>query len=295
MDEREALIQAIFDNPDDDAARLAYAAWQEAHGDPAHAELIRAQCKLATLQAGDPERKKLKRRVTMLLKRPENVALTEYDNEFEGGMVRSASWYGGEDAFDYAGVPLERVLALEACDFSESNWPDVAAAARIAAAPWLRRCRRVAFHEFVVDAAVLSTLAKSPHLTNLREVVFSDCTVSADSLAELVLNPSVRGVETIMLQGDSGSWNGLAGPLKRILSDPRSQSLRRLYLLAKGLPAEIADVLIQSSGLTATQIWIYDRLSWLTPEIRSALETRFGTAIQFDSTYFLDPYSYCYC
>jgi uncharacterized protein (TIGR02996 family) len=47
LDEREALLRAVFDNPDDDTPRLVYADWLDDHGEAAFAELIRLQC-------GDP-------------------------------------------------------------------------------------------------------------------------------------------------------------------------------------------------------------------------------------------------
>jgi uncharacterized protein (TIGR02996 family) len=47
MSDRDALLQAICETPDDDAPRLVYADWLEEHGDPRQAELIRVQIELA--------------------------------------------------------------------------------------------------------------------------------------------------------------------------------------------------------------------------------------------------------
>jgi uncharacterized protein (TIGR02996 family) len=47
MTDREALLQAILENPDDDAPRLVYADWLDEHGDADRAEFIRVQCELA--------------------------------------------------------------------------------------------------------------------------------------------------------------------------------------------------------------------------------------------------------
>jgi uncharacterized protein (TIGR02996 family) len=135
MDEREALIQTVIDNPDDDTPRLVYADRQEEHSDAAHAELIRAQCELARLPA------RSKKRAAELLERPENAALAEFGNGFERGMVRCARWFA-DDPFDFDGVPLERVLLLDVASFGDSNWPDVAAA------PWAVRIPRVELHEY---------------------------------------------------------------------------------------------------------------------------------------------------
>ncbi|MCI0700590.1 MAG: TIGR02996 domain-containing protein [Planctomycetia bacterium] len=47
MNEREALLKAICENPDDDTPRLVFADWLQENGDEARAEFIRAQIELA--------------------------------------------------------------------------------------------------------------------------------------------------------------------------------------------------------------------------------------------------------
>jgi len=47
MMQEQALLQAVIVNPEDDAVRLAYAAWLEGQGDP-RAEFIRVQIELAS-------------------------------------------------------------------------------------------------------------------------------------------------------------------------------------------------------------------------------------------------------
>jgi uncharacterized protein (TIGR02996 family) len=48
LDEREALVLAVFAEPNDDLPRLIYADWLEEHGESNFAEIIRVQCALAT-------------------------------------------------------------------------------------------------------------------------------------------------------------------------------------------------------------------------------------------------------
>ena len=43
MNEREALLRAVCENPDDDTPRLVFADWLQENGDEARAELIRVQ------------------------------------------------------------------------------------------------------------------------------------------------------------------------------------------------------------------------------------------------------------
>jgi uncharacterized protein (TIGR02996 family) len=53
MSDRDALLRAICENPDDDAPRLIYADWLDEHGDPLQAEFIRVQVELARVHEGD--------------------------------------------------------------------------------------------------------------------------------------------------------------------------------------------------------------------------------------------------
>src|SRR5205085_5003860 len=47
MAQEDTLLAAVRQDPEDDAPRLVYADWLEEHGDPARAEYIRLQCRLA--------------------------------------------------------------------------------------------------------------------------------------------------------------------------------------------------------------------------------------------------------
>jgi uncharacterized protein (TIGR02996 family) len=47
MNEREALLRAVCENPDDDTPRLVFADWLQENGEEARAEFIRLQCRWA--------------------------------------------------------------------------------------------------------------------------------------------------------------------------------------------------------------------------------------------------------
>jgi uncharacterized protein (TIGR02996 family) len=83
MSTRAAFLQAIHDNPDDDTLRLVYADWLEEQGDP-QAELIRVQCRLARLDADDPERGELDTREREMLKRHSRDWLGPSGNDARG-------------------------------------------------------------------------------------------------------------------------------------------------------------------------------------------------------------------
>jgi uncharacterized protein (TIGR02996 family) len=67
-DTRQALLNAIRAQPDDDAPRLIYADWLDENGDPARAAFIRLQCEEARLPVWDPARKVWRREWRRLLR-----------------------------------------------------------------------------------------------------------------------------------------------------------------------------------------------------------------------------------
>ena len=63
----EDFIRGILAYPEDDAPRLVHADWLEEQGQAERAELIRVQCELARLPAGDSHREALSQRQRQLL------------------------------------------------------------------------------------------------------------------------------------------------------------------------------------------------------------------------------------
>jgi uncharacterized protein (TIGR02996 family) len=64
---RDDLLQAIVDDPDDDACRLVFADWLEDHGERERAEFIRVQIELAKLPTTEKRRRILQEREAELL------------------------------------------------------------------------------------------------------------------------------------------------------------------------------------------------------------------------------------
>jgi uncharacterized protein (TIGR02996 family) len=64
---RDAFLQDIRENPDDDAPRLVFADWLEDNGDPQRADFIRVQCALASMLDDGPRRIELGAREEELL------------------------------------------------------------------------------------------------------------------------------------------------------------------------------------------------------------------------------------
>jgi len=278
VDEREVLIQTILDNPADDAARLVYADWQQEHGDEAHAELIRLQCARAA-KKGKPGARERE-----LLNRPENAVLIERGNTFERGFVTEARYAAGGvgpegPVNELDDVPLDRVLFVDCCDYGD-EWPTLDEAQRLAKHPVARRVRRVSFFEYTLDAGILRALAKSPHLLNLRDVVFSSSGTDSAALAALLLAKSVRGVERLLIQGDT-DFTDIAQPLACVLADPRAARLRLLWITPDFTAASLADALLAAPDLPELQVRLPDRAEWLTREVRAALRAKYGKRVAF--------------
>src|SRR6187397_2695662 len=93
-DTRQALLDAIRDQPFDDAPRLIYADWIEEHGDPERGKFIRLQCDHARMPEWHPQRNKLGKQCARLEKKhgqrwlqelPENIG----DDSFHRGFLYS--------------------------------------------------------------------------------------------------------------------------------------------------------------------------------------------------------------
>ena len=82
MNERELLLRAVCENPDDDTPRLVFADWLQEHGDEARAEFIRLQIRLATVPAEEQNAEDLVREVELL--QAYQADWTEPLRDFEG-------------------------------------------------------------------------------------------------------------------------------------------------------------------------------------------------------------------
>src|SRR6476620_2809417 len=90
MTENQTLLNAIVENPGDDAVRLVYSDWLEEHGQPDRAEFVRAQIELARGKGGEARRERLRKR--------ERELLAAHEAEWVGALrsaVRRAAFVRG--------------------------------------------------------------------------------------------------------------------------------------------------------------------------------------------------------
>jgi uncharacterized protein (TIGR02996 family) len=89
MSEKDDLLQAICERPDEDDRRLVFADWLDDHGDADRAELIRVQVTLARAGPDSPDRPALAERERRVLKKNRKRWLAEGPSwAARGEMVR---------------------------------------------------------------------------------------------------------------------------------------------------------------------------------------------------------------
>jgi uncharacterized protein (TIGR02996 family) len=105
MNERDALMRAICENPDDDTPRLVFADWLQEHGEDDRAEFIRAQVRFGELlRHGAPDTAGLARRARELWIQHG----THWRSELP--QVADIAWH---DAF-FRGFPERAVVTTDA-------------------------------------------------------------------------------------------------------------------------------------------------------------------------------------
>lgn len=198
MSERE-LLQAILDDPDNDAPRLAFADWLEANGDLVRAQFIRLQIEEGRYHLGDLEYYILSKQSQILLERhrceweakPAWVSFLGYRRGFPFEVTaKIEDWLAqGEGAFE--SMPIESVSVNEFVSSTEReeflhspltvrlrqfrlSGPMHAPDLRVLAnSPFLAQLRRLDLfcHEIDDDGAI--ALAESPYLNRVEELVLS--------------------------------------------------------------------------------------------------------------------------
>jgi uncharacterized protein (TIGR02996 family) len=200
MDEEEALLQAIADEPDDDGPRLIFADWLEERADP-RAELIRVQCTLERLGPADPRRWRLEARARAILHEHEWMWL---------GAVRGAlkQWRFRRGLLEEVTITAGRFLqhAAALCRLGPLCELKLHSAsgrtARLAACPYLTRPAVVNLsHNFLTDVAA-AELAGSPCLRRLRALRLAHNFIRGQGAQVLAASPHLAGLRQLDLRGN---------------------------------------------------------------------------------------------
>jgi uncharacterized protein (TIGR02996 family) len=207
MPQREAFLQAIIADPDDDTTRLVYADWLEENGDEAdraRAEFIRIQFEQERLPEHDARRKEVETRAAELHKAHAATWLRGAWNKwvpgvglFRRGFLETIE--ASPDSLKEHAVALlarEPVTDLRLNRFDD----DEAEAKEIASWPWLARFRKLDTEDTQMDEAPLATLLRSPHLTGLRELRISPYKQGTGAIKALAANRALAGLTHLTLE-----------------------------------------------------------------------------------------------
>jgi uncharacterized protein (TIGR02996 family) len=177
------FLPAILANPEDDAPRLAYAAWLEGEGDP-RGEFIRLQIELAQLPEDDPQRPAKLAREKKLFKAHEKAwnkpfRLPGIQVGWRRGFVETV-WASDYQSFAAAAEQLFTLAPVQQLLVAEAEGPTD----ELADCPYLARLRALCLGEcerVPTDLAAaqcgglagvgpdeIRTLLASPHLPQLR-------------------------------------------------------------------------------------------------------------------------------
>ena len=174
MTQRDAFLESILAEPDDDTPRLIFADWLDEHDDPL-GEFIRVQMQLASLPEDDERRPELKQRERRLLgahgrewARAVRPLVTDY--EFRRGFVEEvrldARRFPANAAALFRAAPIRQLL-LERPRYGAPPAPPLDPN-RLAACPELARVKSL--NVDLTDGDALAALLGSPHLTNLTSL-----------------------------------------------------------------------------------------------------------------------------
>jgi uncharacterized protein (TIGR02996 family) len=228
MTERDALLRAVCENPDDDTPRLVFADWLQENGEEARAEFIRVQVALA----GGTQDPKLEVREQELLdahrekwEPPFRDILVEegsrsivFGVHFRRGFPWALSvndeesWFVDYAAFVLKLVPIERINF-----FHKSQHAD------LARCPELLRVRELLIDRAGFETEEIASLLHSKYLTNIvrLDLIADDdnghlALDGLDLLCRTKVLPSLRHLDL------SYNWEGWT------YSDERSNWVRHL-------------------------------------------------------------------
>lgn len=243
--DQAALLDAVVQNPDDDAPRLLYADWLQQNGDPDRAEFIRLQCEAARL-LDCPERRERTASAAALLERCRPRWLADLGSGFtnpvfvRGFVTRVIVTV--EDFLLHAGRLLDRtpLAGIWATASTEDDVRRLAASEEL-----LRRVPEltISFPRLGNRGALI--LAESPHLKQLRGIGLGFNGIDATG-ALAVLNSLVGGrtTEVDLSMNRLGSRGAAA-----IAECPAVAGLTNLQLMFAGIGVAGAEALAASPRL----------------------------------------------
>jgi uncharacterized protein (TIGR02996 family) len=224
MRQEEAFLEAIRQQPDDDAPRLIYADWLEEHGQPERAEFIRVQIEMDRLPEGSPRWYDLDGRAQALLAQqeldwlgPMAEVLTSW--LFRRGFLDSVELQAemflrrGEELFRRE--PIRKYCLRDPFKVVDTL-PD---------SPLLAKIRSLSLVHIFGDG--FRSLCSSPHFVNLTELNLFQNHLNTEAIAVLQQAPFFAQLQALDL---SNNFEVGATAVEHLVAGPKAAALRRLNL-----------------------------------------------------------------
>jgi uncharacterized protein (TIGR02996 family) len=197
MNQADAFVQAILDDPDDGSLRLIYADWLEERGDP-RGEFIRVQYALAGMDVDDPRRPPLEARERMLLLQhgsrwAGHLAKLVEHFAFARGFVENVTL--DVQGFLECGPELFRLAPVQTVRLSSGSTGLPA----VVAAPHLARVRGLNLSYLRFGLAEIQELVRSPYLDRLTSLDLTSDHIGIAGLRLLTGSPWMARVTTLHL------------------------------------------------------------------------------------------------
>ena len=221
MTDREALLEAVFAHPADDAPRLVYADWLDEHGEPAQAAFIRAQVELARHEPGSEEHDRGSDRLIDLWDR----FMAELGPEVTSGLMLLA------DDFR-RGLPASPIHVQPSVfhDRSARWWPRLPIRAitlsltsgnvrEFVRIPYLTRLQELVLHGEDPHGLVLPVLVKCHLLRDLRVLDLSEFALGPEAAEALAGTDLFRGLTELRMPYALRPNRGLARLLRQRYGD----------------------------------------------------------------------------
>jgi uncharacterized protein (TIGR02996 family) len=269
MDQAQAFLQAIREDPDDDTPRLILADWWEDQHQSERAAFLRAQVRLASLPEYDPAYPELEDEADDLLARHEEqwaaavnpIALEwQWHRGFIEQVTLSAEAFVEQGEELLASAPIRRVRILggpaELRLFAQCPHANALSHLDLAKGTWSESAFRVGWFR---DADLLP-LATSPWLRQLRSLDLAGQGIEGPFLRALVESGLFDRLERLELGGNQP----LGDRALRTLAEARASRFVELGLRSTNITAHGLREIFQSrnSARAHQQAESWPRLRW---------------------------------
>lgn len=239
MAEKDNLLSAVIESPDDDEPRFRFADWCQRHGDPERGEFIRTQCELCSGPMADDRRTHLQAREQQLLDERGWDWTEEFGQDISEWVYVRGFVERVEMSLEASAEQILSVVRKSPIRHLRDTGQFCDLSGFVAALPSLGKLTGLEFWGlYAFEDDLLRQLLASPHLKHLKTLILHhdrNGNLAEDQLIIEGLNSPCRAnLEELAVNVD-GMWRGPSNAvLSAIANAPFLGSLRRLNLSCAG-------------------------------------------------------------